>query len=110
MKGKLIDMVTGEPIPFAYVTTKRDGHQFGTQSDELGLWSFEFLPGEALTFDVLSYSKAYGVADPSTFLISQMQPKATDLGDVVVYPNERPKFPWLLVALGLLVYSQRKRR
>ena len=112
MRGKLVDMVTGEPIPFAYVTTTRNGTRIGTQSDDRGLWSFEFLSGEPLTFDVLSYAKAFGVGNPDTFLISQMQPKAGDLGTVDVYPNRGTTVSWawwLLLGVGLVVATNKKK-
>ena len=110
MRGKLVDIVTGEPIPFAYVTTTRNGTRVGTQSDDRGLWSFEFRSGEPLTFDVLSYAKAFGVGNPDTFLISQMQPKAGDLGTVDVFPHQRAAFPWwLVVGVGLAMLAQKKK-
>lgn len=112
MNGKLLDQETGEPIPFALAFTVRDGHTRGVEANVDGVWSYDFQPGETITFRMLGYQDGTAIADPAQFLISQLQPTASELGPVIVRPDPQeagvPWWVWGIAAVLLLSQGQRR--
>ena len=91
--GKVTDALTGEPIPFAYVSICHATS--GTTTDFEGRFVINtFVPGDSLKAQVIGYqSKTKPLNNSREIKIDfQLQPASYNLGTVEIFSGENPAY------------------
>lgn len=110
MIGRIVDSISGEGVPFAYIGTDRGGQWTGTQADEGGNWSFGFLPGDLVRVASIGYRTAEltGAELSEGAGVVFLEEVAGELDPVIVTPHQdepataSTSYLWLLLLVPLL--------
>lgn len=99
--GTVVDSLTGQPVPRASLQAVRAGVIVGTAADDLGRWSFPFLPGEHVRVSSIGYTTRHvpAAALPGPF---DLVPLVEELPGVTITPAPRRNL-WPLLLAALLV-------
>jgi hypothetical protein len=113
INGKIIDDKTGQPVPRATIALLNSNVQLiSNAADDNGNFSISTsqVPDSLLVSSVGYQATFWPLPQYQSNTVFDLPISNDPLSTVIIQYQPKKKFPWLLVALGIIIFSRKKKK